>query len=470
MKISTGIIACAIAVSLYQTSSAIDETERKPRQRYLVLDDRIIEATHNAVLTVGTVTKHPSNPLFIEDKPWEKRFDNLYGNVIFNEDKNIYQCWYSPFIVDHSSREMPQSQRDSKRYRPPPKREMAICYATSNDGITWKKPSLGLVDFDGNKNNNIIWRGPHGAGITRDSQDPDPSRRYKMIMQGLSTSHSADGIQWTKPTKLGGIGKIAGDTHNNVFWNPDTRNYVAITRTWGPLGRQVTRLESNNFKNWQNTGVILEATEKSHQPYAMPVFYHAGVYLGLVAIHAQPPVDRVWTELAWSPDSENWNRIAPGKPLIPCSDTVLDYDYGCVYACAHPVFLPNQIRLYYGGSDYYHYGWRSGNLSLATLRPDGFAGYEPKSPSEPAVIITKSIGLYSPTLRVSADVKPQGTLKITVTDVHNRALSKPVEVVGSVTDEAIDLTLPASTPAETLKIKLRFELQNAKLYSFGFAP
>ena len=98
MKISTGIIACAIAVSLYQTSSAIDETERKPRQRYLVLDDRIIEATHNAVLTVGTVTKHPSNPLFIEDKPWEKRFDNLYGNVIFNEEKNIYQCWYSPFI------------------------------------------------------------------------------------------------------------------------------------------------------------------------------------------------------------------------------------------------------------------------------------------------------------------------------------------------------------------------------------
>ena len=63
MKISTGIIACGIAVSLYQTSSAIDETERKPRQRYLVLDDRIIEATHNAVLTVGTVTKHPSNPL-----------------------------------------------------------------------------------------------------------------------------------------------------------------------------------------------------------------------------------------------------------------------------------------------------------------------------------------------------------------------------------------------------------------------
>ena len=40
-------------------------------------------------LSVGKVKKHPSNPLFIEDKPWEQRFDNLYGNIVFDEDEQL---------------------------------------------------------------------------------------------------------------------------------------------------------------------------------------------------------------------------------------------------------------------------------------------------------------------------------------------------------------------------------------------
>ena len=43
--------------------------------------------------------------------------------------------------------------------------EMAICYATSVDGLTWNKPELNLVEFKGSKANNIVFRGPHGVGI-----------------------------------------------------------------------------------------------------------------------------------------------------------------------------------------------------------------------------------------------------------------------------------------------------------------
>lgn len=464
------LITLSLAACCFPPTSVAREPADTSGSRYLVLDNRIISKTENAVLTVGTVTKHPSNPLFIEDQPWEKRFDNLYGNVIFDHDAQLYRCWYSPFIVDHSSKGLTKEERDRKRYRPPSNREMAICYATSPDGITWNKPSLGLVEFDGNKKNNIIWRGPHGAGIAKDVHEADPSRRYKLIMQGLSTSYSEDGLKWSAPQKIKNIGKIAGDTHNNVFWNRGDEQYVAITRTWGPLGRQVTRLQSDDFQNWENTGVVMEAAEKSKQPYAMPVFYHGGVYLGLVAIHAQPPIDRVWTELAWSVDSKQWNRISPGKPLIPCSEKVLDYDYGCVYACAHPVFLPNEIRLYYGGSDYHHYGWRTGNLSLATLRPDGFAGYEQKSKPDPAMILTEGISAGSPNLRVSVDVQPQGELKVTVLDMQDRPLSKAVSIRQTVTDKAIKLNLPDSAAANRKAIKLQFELKSAKLYSFGFTP
>ena len=31
-----------------------------------------------------------------------------------------------------------------------------VCYATSTDGINWEKPNLGLVEYNGNKNNNIV--------------------------------------------------------------------------------------------------------------------------------------------------------------------------------------------------------------------------------------------------------------------------------------------------------------------------
>ena len=80
------------------------------RTRFLLLDDRLIDNTENAKLTVSTAQKHPSNPLFGEDEPWEKRFDNLYGNVIYDEEEEIYKCWYSPFIQDESAAGMTLAQ------------------------------------------------------------------------------------------------------------------------------------------------------------------------------------------------------------------------------------------------------------------------------------------------------------------------------------------------------------------------
>ena len=181
-----------------QKESNIKLSRRNPidtmRNRFLLLDSRIVENVENAKLVVGTVKKHKSNPLFGEDKPWEKRIDNLYGNVIYDEEENIYKCWYSPFIVDESAKGMTLKEREERPYRPPDNREMAICYATSEDGITWVKPEFDIVQFENTKANNILWRGnrddgqhwggPHGSGIFKDLLDQDPNRRYKAILKG----------------------------------------------------------------------------------------------------------------------------------------------------------------------------------------------------------------------------------------------------------------------------------------------
>ncbi len=443
-------------------SSCRAEVESK-RTHFLLLDSRIVEKVENAKLVVGTAKKHEANPLFGEDKPWEKRFDNLYGNVIYDEDEKIYKCWYSPFIIDHSAKGMTLEERDNKPYEDPDDREMGICYAVSKDGISWEKPNLGLVDYENSKNNNIIWRGPHGAGIFKDKRETDPGRRYKTIFQGLKTSVSSNGIQWEVPIPCAGV-DVAGDTHNNAFWAPTLNKYVGITRSWGEKkGRQVVRIESEDFVTWTKEKVVLEGIDKNYQTYAMPVFYYGGVYLGLVAIHDQK-ADRVWTELTWSPDTKKWNRVCPGTALIPCSDTVLDYDYGCVYPCAYPVLLKNEIRLYYGGSDYLHSGWRSGSLCLATLRPDGFAGYKQEDDNKPAIILTSVLPYFGQNIDITTNVETDGSVLVSVVDNKGNIIAEADPVLQTVTDGRLKL----DKKSDSEEIRLRFELKNAKLYSFRF--
>lgn len=47
--------------------------------------------------TTAAVTKHPRNPLFGQDRPWEPRLDNGYPNVVFDTDSKVdgpWRLWY----------------------------------------------------------------------------------------------------------------------------------------------------------------------------------------------------------------------------------------------------------------------------------------------------------------------------------------------------------------------------------------
>ena len=446
--------------------------------RYLLLDARIVEEARNAELTQGTIEKHPANPLFGEDRRWEKRFDNVYANVLYDDEEEIYKCWYSPFVVDQSSRGMTLQERRALAYRPPRNREMALCYATSRDGLVWEKPELGIVEYDGSRANNILWRGgeneparggPHGSGILRDPRDPDPARRYKAFFRSkaLSVAFSADGVNWSRDA-VRAVGNSSGDTHNNAFWAPTLGRYVGITREWAkPFGRQVARTSSADFLDWETPRVVLEGLDENEQTYAMPVFFHAGVYIGLLAIHDQD-ADRVWGELAWSPDTENWHRVLPGTSLIPNGRDVGDCDWGCVFPAASPVFLEDEIRLYYGASDGLHTSWRNGFLCLATLRPDGFAGYRASNTVEPALLTTTAVFDPRFSLRVSSDVAEGGKVVVRVLGNGRRVLaeSEPLMTTGS--DTLVRWDHGAPVVAETGRARLQFAFERATVYSFSW--
>lgn len=82
-----------------------------------------------------------------------------------------------------------------------------VCYATSVDGITWEKPELGIVEYDGRKNNNLVDLGGirdrvDAIVVIHEPEDPDPGRRFKMLFEShkygnkMGVAFSGDGLHW----------------------------------------------------------------------------------------------------------------------------------------------------------------------------------------------------------------------------------------------------------------------------------
>jgi len=454
--------------SLLWGAAAAGRASASRGEKHLLLDPRIIERAEGVQLSPGKVQKDTRNPLFREDRPWEARFDNLYANVLFEERDKRFKCWYSPFIIDEAVSATPREQRAAIPYKPR-NREMGVCYAESKDGLVWTKPRLGLVEFSGSTSNNLVMRGPHGAGLWKDPREADPARRYKMFFRGnhsMAASFSPDGLHWSPPVELPEI-QAVGDTHNNAFWAPELNRYVGITRLWDRARRQrlVGRTESPDFSKWTKAAEVLRALpEETHrQTYAMLGFRYANVYLGLLMMF-NTDTDTVDCELAWSADTMRWERVCPGEALIPRGPEG-SYDSGCIYAAAYPLVYKGEIRLYYGGSNGKHTGWRDGFFCLARLRPDGFAGMEPARGFQAGALLTKPLRCSGAQLRITADAAP-GSVRVSVFQADGYS-SRPI--TGEVTDELV--RWPDGKNFAALRgqaIQLLFELRSAKLYSFTF--
>jgi len=498
------VVAFAVCFGGCNSVSAILGGAESPdttlRSRLLLLDSRIIEETENAQLVLGKVRKDKHNPLFGEDKPWEPRFDNVYANVIYDEEDRLYKCWYSPFIIDERTTSTPEDERnpDDHDYMDvePTEREMGVCYAVSKDGIHWEKPELGLVEFDGDRKNNILMRGnyfrgvftgPHGAGVFKDLRELDPAKRYKMFFKGtrMSVSFSPDGLRWSEAIRCRQL-RARGDTHNNAFWDPYGQRYMGYTRLWRDRQRVVGFTQSTDFENWTKSYEVLRDYDDDPgnpggeaQTHDMVVFPTGGVYIGLLGMMYFPRNESNYhvkqhVELAWSPDGEEWHRIQEGTPFIRHTPAEkeeygkMPYDWGTIFAST-PVFLEDEIRIYYGACDWYFFDWRKGFLALATLRPDGWAGYEPIAADQPASVTTTAVVHHKRALRICADVEDDGYVIVRLLDKRGRQLAESEPVKRGVTDGRIEWENGFSMGDLGSKVvRLSFEFKTAAVYSLSF--
>ena len=335
---------------------------------------------------------------------------------------------------DRDSNNTPLAERPRIPYRGGG-REEGVLYAESSDGIHWRKPELGLIEFAGSRRNNIVMsraaHGIHAGGVLKDPLDSDASRRYKFIhlnarAKRMASCFSADGLSWSQPV-LWPDHDAVGDTHNNAIRLPLSGRYVCITRGWSEGEyrglRTVLRSESDDFLRWSPPVEILRGDGAHDQIYSMPIAAYGGLYIGLPAVfHKGDPSAADWdtvdTELAISTDTLHWQRIRPGQPLIPRGAGGYPdgaCDCGCVYAAA-PIVQGDKILLYYGGSNGLHNGWREGSFNLATLPLDRFAGYRPRDRHSKALLTSAPLRLSGAEITLNAEIDAGGSIRAALLD------------------------------------------------------
>lgn len=211
-------------------------------RRELFVDRFLIDSMNGAELRLA----EPRNAGVVLrfDAPWELHH---CGYVTVFPDREKYRMYY---------RGLPIAGKDGSNAE-------TTCYAESTDGVAWSKPSLGLFEVQGTRENNVILADSapfsHNFAPFLDANPEAASgERYKALAgtseSGLVPFASEDGVHWRRLQEAPVITKGAFDSQNVSFWSATEKMYVCYFRTWteNTFGgfRTVSRCTSADFRNW----------------------------------------------------------------------------------------------------------------------------------------------------------------------------------------------------------------------------
>ena len=431
--------------------------------KFLFFDYRLIESVEGFTRELRPPAKHPENPFFIANDPWENGNMQLYGSVVKAPDRP-FQLWYSvihaPFTI-------------------------YLAYAESDDGIEWRKPKLDIFEFKGEKTNIVFAKEPHGAAIIYDEAEPDPEWRYKM-MCGASPSHaicahhSADGIDWKRISRFPVI--TTGPDCPMGFLRAADGRYAAYHRLAG-YGRRVFRSESHDLRFWSSEPRLVVEPDCNDPPqtqfYGMGSTAYGPYEIGTLWMYHTDVEDTgpgkmggyQEAELTFSRSGYAWHRVAQGVPFIPHGGPE-EWDRGNLQCASAPVFVEDEIRYYYMGTTQRHKTYweldpQEAGLGMARMKPDRFVAL--CAGDEPAALTTVSWTPTSPALFVNARIASNGYVKIGFLEangapIEGLALDDCAPAAGDGTALAIGWKSGSGVPVDR-PVRLQVEAQNADLYS-----
>jgi hypothetical protein len=483
-------------------------------RRELFVDDHLIERmTGRVALKLHEPT--PKQVVIEHDAPWEGSGSSYHS--IF-QDGDLYRMYYKAWGIDLST---------GKLKRPHPG---YAGYAESDDGVAWRKPELGLVEFRGSRKNNIVLAADSVAGLTIDPRhiavfrDDNPAAsvegRYKAVVLksetkpwGIFVLQSPDGFHWTALSKEFVLKDDQFDSQNLAFWDGVAGKYRAYWRHYdkGADGREIRAIrtaESPNMIDWSNRQDLRYVDSPREHLYTNQIKPYPRAPHLLIGMPSRY-VDRGWTASTDAlPEPEHrrlraaadaatergrygsaltealfmssrdgvlfnrWNEAF----LRPGIERTGTWTYGHQYIGWQVVETrseqpgaPDELSLYAVES---YWTGTSSELRRYTLRLDGFVSAA--APFAGGELVTRPFTFTGRRLSLNFATSAAGGVGVELQDAEGRPLegfeaTRETELYGDSVDRTV--TWNGQSDVGSLQgrpIRIRFTLRDADLYSLQF--
>lgn len=471
-------------------------------ENQLLFDDTLVEDKLGFTLTLNPPAKAEIAAL-LPEKPWESRGIHV-ASVVEIED-GTYRMYYGA-----------SEEGGAQSF---------FCLATSSDGVVWERPNLGLIEYNGSKDNNLILVGESGGTVFLDPNAPAAARfkligndntlcgvtsvncggaRFRYFKDDLETweypavigAYSPDGIHWTKYPEP--IMPWYTDTLNVAFWDEQISRYVAyvrlnehlrIDKTGKQVGsfdyRTIARAEAEDFAHFPQPTKVVEpdfTLAEDEDLGGGGLYNSAAIKYGGAANsyfifssayhHTSDTLD---IRLATSRDGIHFDRWL--EPFVRLG-TAGQFDSKGIYMAVGMIPANDAIYLYYNGTNARHdidvdvvrSGERQSGIGRLHLRRDGFISQD--ASIDESWLTTVPFVLAGNQLKVNMDASARGWLKVEILDESGHALwgfEKSAADRLMFNDLAQTASWNGNPDVSSLQgrsVRLRFIGQSVKLYSF----
>jgi len=393
-------------------------------------------------------------------------------------------------------------------------------YAESDDGLTWRKPALGLID-EGDGPNNLTDLGLGAFSIFIDPDAP-ASHRYratghgvhgpkrvhpKVTTIGYYTAHSADGLHWELDQ---GEPRWPGADVNTCVWHPQqNRAIIALKQCprMNKFGRRAIWNAELKDGQWSEQHCAL-VPDEFDDVCAIREGFSTGDYYGMGMMPAgSGTVGFIWQFRHSLPRLLPWN-----SGVFGATDVTLAYQAGrhdrwlhlpgrknfiahedvpwgaeCVCTASGAVTVGDEQWLYFSGTPYTH-GWYVtdeykfdekrirqivekgvGRIGFATWPRDRLFGLR----SDPQGVVPLKLGEITEPSELILNYKTQtdGHIRVEFVDVDGYSLDDAAELTGDDLSGVVAWKKGSTIgPLAADKAVARLHLESAEVYAYELVP
>ncbi len=492
MTLPTACLSWCISIAILSSCAQAETPIALDNRRELFVDHYLIDSLSGLRLQMHA--PRDEGIAFRFDKPWEGAFC-AYCTVLRDGDR--LRLYY---------RGKPMATKDGS--------DEISCVAESTDGLIWTRPLLGLVDYQGSRDNNIVLSQPqfaHNFAPMLDSNPTAPKGQcYKALggtqVSGLVAFVSADGFDWRKLrddpvlTKDQVVSQIDGvqwvfDSQNLAFWSPIEKKYIAYFRVFRDKIRRIARAESDDFMSWSHIQLMeyrggdsaevpLEQlyTNQTTPYYRAPHLYvsTAARFMPKRSVLTKEEAESLGVNLNYFLDTSDaifqttrggaiYDRTFMGafiRPGIGPQNWVSRTNYP---ACGIVQTGSTEMSVYLNQD----YAQPTAHLHRYSLRLDGFASLH--ADYQEGEMVTKPLTFRGDRLMLNYSTSAAGGIRIEIQDeagkpIPGYSLEDAVEMIGNEIERAA--RWKAGNDVSQLigrTVRLKFAVKDADLFALQFS-